>query len=84
MKYEKNRTTDRQKAWLDDLQQQGYKAVVCYGAGEAVREIKEYFGKWENMPCSYEGGGEEKAEITVKKYERGEKEYPYDRKIDRG
>lgn len=28
--------------WLDRLREQGYRAVVCWGAGEAIREITSY------------------------------------------
>ena len=31
-----------QQAWLDYLNSAGYKAVVCYGAGEAIMQIDNY------------------------------------------
>lgn len=31
-----------QKIWLDYLNEVGYKAIVCYGAGEAVMNIEDY------------------------------------------
>lgn len=36
------RATKEQKEWLIKLTEQGYKAVVCYGADNAVTVIKEY------------------------------------------
>ena len=42
MKFGKNKTTEKQKWWLEQLQQQGYKTAVCYGADEAIDTIKEY------------------------------------------
>lgn len=37
------RVTAEQKGWLSYLSLQGYRAVVCYGASEAIVEINEYF-----------------------------------------
>lgn len=31
-----------QKVWLDYLNEAGYNAIVCYGAGEAITQIQEY------------------------------------------
>lgn len=31
-----------QKVWLDYLNEAGYKAIVCYGAGEAIMQIMNY------------------------------------------
>lgn len=42
MKFGKNKTTEEQKWWLEQLQKQGYKTAVCYGADEAIDTIKEY------------------------------------------
>ena len=42
MKFGKNKTTEKQKWWLEQLQKQGYKTAVCYGADEAIDTIKEY------------------------------------------
>lgn len=39
------RLTDDQRKWLDYLNRKGYRAVVCYGADEAIKEIKSYFGR---------------------------------------
>lgn len=33
-----------QRDWLSRLNAQGYKAVVCFGADEAIENIKEYLG----------------------------------------
>lgn len=42
MKYGRNKTTQKQESWLDELRQQGYKAVVCYGADSAIKELETY------------------------------------------
>lgn len=42
LKYGKNKPTPRQQEWLDHLNESGYKAVICYGAGEAIEEIIKY------------------------------------------
>lgn len=34
--------SDEQREWIAALAEQGYKAVVCRGAEEAIRTIKEY------------------------------------------
>lgn len=36
------RATKEQKEWLVKLTKQGYKAVMCYGAEDAITVIKEY------------------------------------------
>ena len=33
---------DNQKEWLDKLNNNGYKAIVCYGADEAIEAIEDY------------------------------------------
>ena len=38
------KATSAQKEWITYLNAQGYRAVVCYGADEAIEEIKKYFG----------------------------------------
>ena len=35
--------TEHQQKWIDYLNRHGYRAVVCYGADEAIGEIKSYF-----------------------------------------
>lgn len=39
-----NHATPLQKEWIERLSQYGYKAVVCYGAQEAIEAIKAYLG----------------------------------------
>ena len=39
--------SETQKSWLTALAEQGYKAVVCKGAEEAIGTIKEYL-QWEH------------------------------------
>ena len=36
------RVSDAQREWLHLLDAEGYRAIVCYGAGEAIREIEAY------------------------------------------
>lgn len=36
--------TDKQKEWIAALNDQGYKAVVCYGWDDARKVIEEYLG----------------------------------------
>ncbi len=38
------RVTEYQQKWIDTLNNRGYLAIVCYGADEAIAEIKRYFG----------------------------------------
>jgi len=33
---------DEQKRWINELNRQGYKAVVCYSADEAMEVLQEY------------------------------------------
>jgi len=42
LKYGRNKPTDNQVEWLDALNEQGYKAVVCYGCADAKGTIMEY------------------------------------------
>lgn len=39
----KSRVSSEQLAWITYLNKQGYKALVCYGANEAINEIERYF-----------------------------------------
>ena len=39
--------SETQKSWITALAKQGYKAVVCKGAEEAIGTIKEYL-QWEH------------------------------------
>lgn len=39
----KSRVSAEQTAWITYLNKQGYKALVCYGANEAINEIERYF-----------------------------------------
>jgi len=38
----KGRTSKEQKKWINNLNQQGYSAIVCYGWKETVQTIKYY------------------------------------------
>lgn len=40
-----NHATALQKEWIDRLSQYGYKAVVCYGAQEAIKVILDYLNQ---------------------------------------
>ena len=42
MKWQKNKTTDKQDWWLDQLRQQGYETAVCWTAEEAMDTIAKY------------------------------------------
>lgn len=42
MKYGKNKTTEKQKWWIEALKRQGYKVLVCYGSLEATEKLEEY------------------------------------------
>ena len=42
MKYGNNRHTDRQKEFLNDMAENGYFAVTCYSADDAIKAIEEY------------------------------------------
>lgn len=42
MKVGKNKPTEHQEKWLKLLNEQGYKAIVCYGALNAICAIKRY------------------------------------------
>ena len=42
MKTKRGRPTENQKRWLDLLQKNGYKAVICHGFDEARQEIDAY------------------------------------------
>lgn len=44
MKFGRGKTTEHQQWWLSELQKQGYKTAVCYGADEAIETLKEYLG----------------------------------------
>lgn len=35
--------SDRQKCWIDYLYRNGYCAIICYGADDAIKNIKFYF-----------------------------------------
>lgn len=38
------KVSDEQKEWKREMQEQGYCAVVCYGADQAIEAIKAYYG----------------------------------------
>lgn len=42
MKYGKNTPTDKQKEWIKDLRQQGYKVTVCWSGTDATKELEGY------------------------------------------
>jgi hypothetical protein len=44
LKYGRNKPSEQQVAYLDALSAQGYLAVVCWGAEEAIETITEYLG----------------------------------------
>lgn len=44
MKFGKNRPTDEQVWWNERLTEEGYLAVVCWGANEVIQAICDYLG----------------------------------------
>lgn len=44
MKFGKNKPTDSQKDWIDFLSRQGYCTAVCWGAGDAIETLEDYYG----------------------------------------
>ena len=44
LKYGTNRPTQMQRWWLQKLEEQGRRCVVCYSAHEAWKELVEYLG----------------------------------------
>ena len=44
MKIGKNKPTAEQEWWIEALNEEGYRAEVCYSADEAIRTIKDYLG----------------------------------------
>jgi hypothetical protein len=41
----RNKPSDKQKEWIERLNNVGYKAVVCYGFEEAKKVIDDYVGE---------------------------------------
>jgi len=37
------KVSPEQKWWQDELNKRGYKAIICYGAIDAIKEIMSYF-----------------------------------------
>lgn len=44
MKYRENKPTPEQTAYLDALAKEGYLAVVCWSAEDAIETLTEYLG----------------------------------------
>ena len=44
LKTETGRASKEQKEWIEKLNANGYRAVVCFGYKEAIGEIKNYAG----------------------------------------
>ena len=42
-KDQKSRVREEQRKWIDYLSRMGYKALVCYGADDAIKTIKDYY-----------------------------------------
>lgn len=51
--------SDAQKWWLENLQKQGNKAVVCKGFEEAARVIEDYLHKASHHHSESSGGNED-------------------------
>ena len=48
-----SRKSPEQRAWIESLNEKGYKAVFAYGAEEAKRAVLEYIKGEENKVCLY-------------------------------
>ena len=44
MKTKGNKCSEAQNGYIAEMALQGYKVAVCYGADEAINEIKSYLG----------------------------------------
>ena len=42
----KSQVSKEQKEWLTYLESQGWCAVVCFGAEEAIEKLRWYLGDW--------------------------------------
>ena len=42
MKIDKNKPSENQKWWIEQLRLRGYRVEVCYGWGEAVKVVTDY------------------------------------------
>ena len=42
LKVGKNKATEKQKEMIERYNKMGYKAVVCYGADEAIKTLEDY------------------------------------------
>lgn len=40
-----SKVSEYQKQWIELLNKQGYRAIVCYGSSEAIKEIESYCKK---------------------------------------
>ena len=49
MKYGRNKTTQNQVWWLDQLKKQGYKITVCYSGIEATQTLEAYLQQSETI-----------------------------------
>lgn len=43
IKKEGGRPSPHQKKWIDDLQDRGYRAVICKGLNHCIKEFNQYF-----------------------------------------
>lgn len=68
MKYGKNKTTENQKEWLEELTAQGYFTAVCYGAEEAERIIARYL-QFPGYPALKQNAGVVRAAKKLFEYE---------------
>lgn len=53
MKWQNNKTTEKQDWWLEQLRQQGYETAVCWSAEEAMDTIAGYLGVMEQTVPYY-------------------------------
>lgn len=45
LKVGRNKTSEKQDEWIEELEKENYKVNVCYGWRNAAEVIKEYLGK---------------------------------------
>ena len=45
-----SKKSPEQREWVKKLNEEGYKALFCYGAEEAKKVISEYLSPWEMLP----------------------------------
>lgn len=55
MKVGKNKPTEKQKEWMEQLKRYGHKVEVCYSGDEAIKTIEKYIQSGETKMRKREG-----------------------------